>query len=113
MTCVKYFLVLLLSLPMSLNAQAKNKPSDSFFGPDKIQHFFVSAFLQSFTYSALRATKASHQSSLAGATATSALFGLGKEVRDKRGYGLFSVRDLVWDAGGIGTATLLIGHTRR
>jgi len=111
---VKYFLALLLLLPLSLQAQAKNgKPGESFFGPDKIQHFFVSAFLQSFTYSALRATKATHQSSLAGATATSALFGLGKEVRDKRGYGLFSVRDLVWDAGGIGTATLLIGHTRR
>lgn len=112
---MKYFLAVMLLLPISLHAQGKNgKPAESFFGPDKIQHFFVSAFLQSFTYSALRATKASHQSSLAGATATSVLFGLGKEVRDKRGTSqLFSVRDLVWDAGGIGTATLLIGHSRR
>lgn len=112
---MKYLLAWLLLLPLSLPAQSANgRPRESFFGPDKIQHFFVSAFLQSFTYSALRATKASHQSSLAGATVTSALFGLGKEVRDKRGASqLFSARDLVWDAGGIGTATLLIGHTRR
>lgn len=111
---MKYLLALCLLLPLSLEAQDKKpRPPDTFFGPDKIQHFFVSAFLQSFTYSALRATKASHQSSLMGATATSALFGLGKEVHDRRGYGLFSARDLVWDAGGIGTATLLIGHTRR
>ena len=110
---MKYFLALCLVLPMSLEAQANNRLKDNFFGPDKVQHFIVSAFLQSFTYSALRATKASHQSSLAGATATSALFGLGKEVHDKRSYGQFSLRDLTWDAGGIGTATLLIGHTRR
>jgi uncharacterized protein YfiM (DUF2279 family) len=111
---VKYVLVLCLLLPVSAHAQEKkSKLADSFVGHDKVQHFFVSAFLQSFTYSALRATKASHQSSLAGATVTSALFGLGKEVHDRRSYGLFSVRDLVWDAGGIGTATLLIGHTRR
>ena len=111
---MKYILAICLLLPMSMEAQAKKaKLPDSFWGADKVQHFFVSAFLQSFTYSALRATKASHQSSLIGATATSALFGLGKEVHDRRGYGLFSARDLVWDAGGIGTATLLIGHTRR
>ena len=110
---MKYILALCLLVPLSLEAQAKNRLKDTFFGPDKVQHFFVSAFLQSFTYSALRATKVSHQSSLAGATVTSALFGLGKEVHDKRGYGLFSLRDLAWDAGGIGTATLLIGHTRR
>ena len=112
---MKFLLALLLLAPIPLSAQRAKAPSrDPFFGPDKVQHFFVSAFLQSITYSALRATKASHQSSLAGATVTSALFGLGKEVKDKRGTSqLFSARDLVWDAGGIGTATLLIGHTRR
>ena len=112
---MRLLLALLLLAPLSLPAQRANgKTPDPFFGADKVQHFFVSAFLQSITYSALRATKASHQSSLAGATVTSALFGLGKEVKDKRGATrLFSARDLVWDAGGIGTATLLIGHTRR
>ena len=110
---MKYVIALLLLVPCALPAQARAKVPDPIFGPDKVQHFFVSMFLQSLTYSALRATKASHQSSLAGATATSALFGIGKEVRDQRAVGLFSVKDLVWDAGGIGTSTLLIGHSRR
>ena len=111
---MKFLVALLLLAPCALPAQqARAKVPDPIFGPDKMQHFFVSFFLQSFTYSALRATKANHQSSLAGATATSALLGIGKEVRDRRTVGLFSAKDLVWDAGGIGAATLLIGHSRR
>jgi uncharacterized protein YfiM (DUF2279 family) len=110
---MKYLLALLLLVPCALPAQSRAPAPDPIFGPDKVQHFFVSMFLQSFTYSALRATKASHQSSLAGATVTSALFGIGKEVRDQRKVGLFSVKDLVYDAGGIGAATVLIGHSRR
>lgn len=111
---MKYLVALMLLVPCALPAQQKGaKVPDPVFGADKVQHFFVSMFLQSFTYSALRATKASHQSSLAGATATSALLGIGKEVRDRRSVGLFSVKDLVWDAGGIGASTLLIRHSRR
>ena len=110
---MRMVLALLLLLPAGLGAQAaRAKTPDPWFGPDKVQHFFVSMFLQSFTYSALRATKVNHQSSLAGATVTSAAFGIGKEMRDRRITHL-SARDLVWDAGGIGTATLLIGHARR
>ena len=111
---MKYVIALLLLLPVTASAQASGaRTPDPIFGPDKVQHFFVSFFLQSITYSALRATKANHQSSLAGASVTSALFGIGKEVRDQRTVGLFSTKDLLWDAGGIGAATLLIGHTRR
>ncbi len=111
---MKLLLSLLLLLPAALQAQrAVPKAADPWFGPDKVQHFFVSMFLQSFTYSALRATKASHRSSFAGATVASAFFGVGKEIRDRRSTGLFSAKDLLWDAGGIGSATLLIGHSRR
>ena len=111
---MKWLLALVLLLPAALPAQgARDKTPDPIFGPDKVQHFFVSMFLQSFTYSALRATKASHGSSLAGATVTSAFFGINKEFRDRRKTGLFSTKDLLWDAGGIGAATLLIGHSRR
>ena len=111
---MKWLLVLALLLPAPLFGQRPApKTPDAWFGPDKVQHFFVSMFLQSFTYSAMRATKASHQSSLAGAFVTSAAFGIGKEIRDQKTVGLFSAKDLLWDAGGIGSATLLIGHTRR
>jgi uncharacterized protein YfiM (DUF2279 family) len=86
---------------------------DSWFGPDKVKHFFMSAFLQSVTYSALRAADAGHRASLAGATAATAGFSLGKELHDRRTIGEFSVRDLIWDGAGAGAATLLLVRTRR
>ena len=88
-------------------------PADRWFSPDKIKHFFMAAFVQSVGYSALRATDLSHRSSLIGASAGSAAFSIGKELSDRRRTGLFSKRDLVWDAAGIGTATLLLERTER
>ena len=88
-------------------------PPDPWFGADKIKHFFMAAFVQSVGFSVLRATDLGHRSSLIGATAGSAAFSIGKELSDRRGTGLFSKRDLVWDAAGIGTATLLLQRTDR
>jgi uncharacterized protein YfiM (DUF2279 family) len=86
---------------------------DPWFGPDKVKHFFVSAFLQSVTYSALRAADGGHRASLAGATVATVGFGLGKELHDRRTVGEFSVRDLIWNGAGAGAATLLLERTRR
>ncbi len=88
-------------------------PGERWFGPDKVQHFFAAAFVQSVSYSGLRAANLSHGRALTGATVTSATVSLGKEVYDLRRGGIFSGRDLVWDAGGIGAATLLLDRTRR
>ena len=88
------------------------RPADRWFGPDKVKHFFMSGFTQSVGYSALRATGAGHRSSLFTASAVTAAVGLGKEWHDRRGTG-FSARDLVWDAAGAGTATLLLRRTAR
>ncbi len=88
-------------------------PPDPWFGVDKLKHFFVSAFVQSVAYSTLRATNTDHRSSLHGASLASAVVGVGKELRDRRVGGEFSVRDLVWDAAGAGTASLLLDRTRR
>jgi hypothetical protein len=38
---------------------------------------------------------------------------VGKELRDRRVTGLFSVRDLAWDAAGAGSMSLLLSHTAR
>lgn len=86
---------------------------DPWFGADKLKHFFMTAFVQSVAYSTLRATNADHRSSLYGASVASAVVGVGKELRDRRVGGEFSVRDLVWDAAGAGTASLLLDRTRR
>ena len=88
-------------------------PPDSWFGPDKVKHFLVSAFTQSVSYSLLQAGSVKPDRALAGAWAVSAAVSVAKEIRDHRAYGLFSVRDLAWDAAGAGVATLIIRRTVR
>ena len=88
-------------------------PSDRWFAGDKVQHFFSSAFVQSMSYGSLRTAGLGHGAALAGATAASAVAGVGKEVRDLHTKGEFSLRDLTWDAAGAGTATLLLVRTVR
>lgn len=86
---------------------------DSWFGVDKLKHFFVSAFIQSVSYSALRSVDAGHREAMLGAACVTTLFAVGKEVHDVRSGSFFSTRDLVWDAAGAGSATLLLDRTRR
>ena len=92
---------------------APARPADGWFGQDKLQHFFMSAFVQSLTYGSLRGAGLSHDAALGGATATTAAVGVGKELRDRRVTGLFSTRDLVWDAAGAGAMTVMLTRTAR
>ncbi len=85
---------------------------DSWLGRDKLEHFFVSAFVQSVSYSVLRTARASREEALVGAAAVTMTVGVGKEVHDLRSGEAFSVRDLVWDAAGAGAATALLSRTR-
>ena len=101
-------LKLTFAFVLSLQAPAV----DSWFGTDKIKHFLLAGFVQSTSYSALRATSLDHRSSLLGATAVSAGVAVGKELSDRRSTG-FSVRDLVWDAAGIGASTVLLDRIDR
>jgi len=88
-------------------------PPDNWFGSDKLKHFFIAAFTQTVAYSAFQAARVSHDQALAGAWAVTATVSIAKEIRDRRSYGLFSYRDLVWDAAGAGAATLLIAKSVR
>lgn len=91
----------------------RQPPRDAWFGTDKLKHFFIAAFTQSVAYSGLRLVGASHGAALAGATGAAVTVSLGKEFYDKPRTGLFSGRDLAWDAVGVGTASLMLRHTRR
>lgn len=102
-----------MKLTLLLMLTLQGQPRDPWFSADKVKHFFMGAFVQSVTYSALRATGVGHQSSLWGATGGNALISVGKEVADARRGGLFSRRDLAWDAAGAGVATLLLVRTER
>lgn len=87
--------------------------TDQWFGGDKLQHFFTSAFVQSMSYGALRTSGLDHGAALAGATVTTAAVGVGKEIHDLHVKNEFSFRDLTWDAAGTGAATVLLVRTRR
>jgi uncharacterized protein YfiM (DUF2279 family) len=88
-------------------------PQDHWFGADKLKHFFVAAFTQSVAYTALQAAHVKHGPAMTGALAATAVVSVAKEVHDRRTTGLFSVRDLVWDAAGAGVAVLLLEHSVR
>ena len=106
-------LALALLVAQEKPAAPASPPRDSWFGADKLKHFFVAAFTQSVTYSALQAARVRHEQALAGAWAVTATVSVAKELYDKRTTGLFSVRDLVWDAAGAGVATALLAHSQR
>jgi uncharacterized protein YfiM (DUF2279 family) len=100
-----------LWLVFSLNPAAP--PSDRWLAGDKLQHFFTSAFVQGMSYGALRTSGLEHGAALAGASVATAAVGVGKELRDRRVNGEFSVRDLIWDAAGAGAMTVLLVKTQR
>jgi uncharacterized protein YfiM (DUF2279 family) len=85
---------------------------DSWLSADKVKHFFVSAFVQSVSYSALRTARVSHDGALVGASALTLMVGVGKELHDDRSGERFSVRDLAWDAAGAGAAAALLSRSR-
>jgi uncharacterized protein YfiM (DUF2279 family) len=91
--------------------RAPEHSRDAWFGPDKLQHFFTSAFVQSVGYGVLRRAGAEQGPAIAGASVVTAIAGVGKEVHDRRTKGEFSVRDLAWDAAGAGSASLLLVRT--
>jgi uncharacterized protein YfiM (DUF2279 family) len=86
-------------------------PRASWFGPDRIKHFFLSFFVQSASYSLARAANLAHGPALGAATGATTAAAISKELWDrKRGTGFDRV-DLVWGAFGAGAATLLLVRT--
>jgi putative lipoprotein len=104
--------VLLFSLHWNGATQA-SLAGDRWLSADKARHFFMSAFVQSASFSAIRATGVSRNGSLAGATAVSAGIGVGKELYDRRFGGDPSWRDLGADGAGILAATALLSRTQK
>jgi putative lipoprotein len=87
-------------------------PGDSWFGVDKVKHFIVAAVVQGISYSVLRQHGVRHDQALVGATFVTGVASVGKEWVDRRRMGLFSTRDLVWDAAGAATATILLHQSK-
>lgn len=85
---------------------------DRWFGSDKVKHFFLSAFVESVSYSALRAVNVRHDPALIAASSLTLGVGIGKEIYDHHSYGHFSVKDLTWDVAGNAAAATVLAHTK-
>jgi putative lipoprotein len=109
----------LLGICLAINvlygqAAAAQPHPDAWFGVDKIKHFFMSAFIESISYSALQAAHARHRTAMTGAIGITLGLGLAREIHDMRTPGnIFSVRDLTWDVLGTGAGAALLAHTIR
>jgi uncharacterized protein YfiM (DUF2279 family) len=105
---------LLICLCLSLGGRGTEpKPADRFFGEDKFQHFFTSFLATSLAASGARLAGASHDSSLLIGAGTGATIGVLKELHDARNPAeTASVLDLVWDAGGVAFASVIVAQAK-
>lgn len=100
-----------LAFLLALHMGGEPKRSDPWFSPDKAKHFFVSVFVESLSFSVLRAADVHRGPSLAGAAAVTAGLGLGREIYDHYHPGTPSVKDFTWDAAGIAAAAIALHQT--
>lgn len=106
-------LVLVLSLHLPGGGGLMDSgEGDRWLSSDKLKHFFVSAFVQSVSYSVLRTARVQRDDALTASTAATLVVGIGKEVHDDRAGKDFSIRDIAWDAAGAGAAAVLLARTR-
>ena len=105
----------ILGLSLALNfvfAQAA-VTRDSWFGSDKIKHFFLSAFATSVSFSALQAVGADRRTAMTGAIGASIGLGVSRELYNLRTTKVFSFKDLTWNAIGTGAAVTMLSRTVR
>jgi uncharacterized protein YfiM (DUF2279 family) len=83
-----------------------------FPGSDKVKHFFMSAFVQSVSFSVARAAGMDRRDAQLAAGISTMSIGILKELNDRRVGGSFSAPDLIWDAAGALTAAAILNGTR-
>jgi putative lipoprotein len=104
---------LALSLGLNLIIAQSAVAGDSWFGIDKLKHFFLSAFATSVSFSALQAAGANRNTAMAGAIGASAALGISRELYNLRTTRTFSLKDLTWDAIGTATAATVLSRTMK
>jgi uncharacterized protein YfiM (DUF2279 family) len=97
-----------LAFALSLHAPPKLSVA-----PDKVKHFFLAAFVESVSYSTVRAAGVQHDRALVAASAVTLSASIGKEVWDSRRGGRFSIGDVVWDVAGGAAAAAMLEESRR
>ena len=108
----RLLLTLLLALTLSMLSgcatQQKNDTDDAWFAKDKYTHFLLSTAISAAIANAAKNNGNENcDAALIGFSVTLTL-GAAKETYDKRKKGTFySYRDMVWDAAGSATGSLL------
>lgn len=85
---------------------------DRWIGEDKLQHFFVSFVATSLAAGGARLAGVDRPPAVVVGVSFGAGAGIWKELRDRRLGRAISVRDLVWDAAGVGLAAVVASRTR-
>jgi uncharacterized protein YfiM (DUF2279 family) len=85
---------------------------DRWFASDKVKHFFMAAFVESGSFSALRLTGMHRTPAFNASIGVAAGVSVGKEVYDRLAGGDPSLKDLTWDAAGIAAAGAVLHQTR-
>jgi uncharacterized protein YfiM (DUF2279 family) len=93
-------------------AAVAQQPADAWLGSDKFRHFWMSYATSAFAFAGARAAGLDADAALLVSLPVAGAAGIGKEVHDRRRGGIFSVRDLVADALGIGAAYFLLREVR-
>jgi uncharacterized protein YfiM (DUF2279 family) len=101
-----------LLLSAGLECAPSDRARDPWFAEDKLKHFFTSFVVTSISASGARAVGLDRRQSIRVGAAVAGTSGLLKEVDDARRGGVFSVADLVWDAGGVGAGVLMLERSR-
>ncbi len=104
--------VLLVLALQGAPAQRPQRAPDRWFAEDKARHMLTSMAVVGFAHSGARIVSLEGNDAVVAAVAGAALTGIWKEFHDRSVGKPFSLRDLVWDAVGIGLGAVLVSHAR-
>lgn len=86
---------------------------DAWFAEDKARHLFASLALTAVAFGGATTVGMEWPEAGIAAGAVAGAAGLAKELSDRARGRSFSVRDLVWDAAGVGAGLVLAERARR
>jgi uncharacterized protein YfiM (DUF2279 family) len=94
---------------VAFSFHALSSTPDPWFGPDKVKHFFLGAFVQSAGFAAFQTAGARRMVSFAGASAVTTSAAAAKELHDRRtAAGDPSLRDFAWSVVGAAAVSPLL-----
>ncbi len=101
-------------LPASAHSQEKHKRTDdALIGADKLKHFFIAGFVESMAFAGSQAIGANRGTARGAAIGLTVAVSIGREIHDRKTKGLFSIRDLAWDAIGATAALIVLNKTQK